>query len=87
MKLKLKLSSKRIGGNKSDEQFSTIDNITKFYNSREEFMNLYNDWVFIIFIMVLKAVCDAKHGKGLKIWNPKQMLQKLTTVLYAGKSR
>ena len=72
-----KLSSTRIGRNKSDEQLSAIDNITKFYNSREEVIKIYNDF----FKMLHKAAYNAKHRKVLKIITRKQMFQRITIAL------
>ena len=51
--IKSKLSSKEIEGNKSDEQRSTIDNITKFYNLREE--------VIYCIYMMQNMGKDSKH--------------------------
>ena len=65
------IKSEKIGSNKSNKQLSEIENITKFYKSREEFINFYNDY----FKMTHKAAYDSKHCKGLKILTPKQMLR------------
>ena len=60
-----------------------IDNLTKFYNSREEVINFCRDYVK----MLSDANYNAKQnetrqdGAGLKILTPKQMLQKLPKVL------
>ena len=56
MEFKSKLSSIRIRCNKSDEQLSTINNVMRFYNSREEVIKFYNDY----FKMIHKAAYDAK---------------------------
>ena len=61
------LSSVRIRGNKSNKQLSEIENITKFYKSREEVIKFYNDY----FKMVYKAANDSKHGEALKTFSPK----------------
>ena len=58
-----------IWSNKSAEQLGTIWNVTKFYNSREGFIKVYNDY----FKMVHKATYR-KHGKRLKMLTPKEML-------------
>ena len=66
---------------KTKEQKEEINNLEKFYLSREE--------VIIFFIGCIKilsdAKCDAKQnetkGKGLKILTPKQMLQRLPIAL------
>ena len=70
-KFEFELGSVKIGSNKSNKQLSEIENITKFYKSREEFINFYNDY----FKMAHKAAYDSKHCKGLKILTPKQMLR------------
>ena len=43
MEFKLKLSTLRIGCNKSDKQLSEIENITKVYKLQEEVIKIYND--------------------------------------------
>ena len=55
-----------------------INNIEKFYNSREEIINFFRGYIE----MLSDANYDAKkknetEGKGLKILTPKQMLQRL----------
>ena len=66
MEFESKLSSARVGGNKSDKQLSETENITKFYKS-QEVIKFYND----SFEMVYKAAYDVKYGKRLKILTPK----------------
>ena len=62
---------------KTVEQKETINNLEKFYNSREEVINFFKDYSK----MVLDTNYDSKQnetkGKGLKILTPKQMLQRL----------
>ena len=73
MKFESKLSSERVGNNKSDIQQSEIENIEKFYKLQEKVIKFYNGD---------KAAYDVvKHGKGLKILTPKQMLQRLLIAL------
>ena len=74
MEIQLKLSSVRIGGNKSNKQLSKIENITKFYKSQEEVIKFYNDY----YKMVHKAAYGSKHGKCLKLLTPKQVPQRLS---------
>ena len=66
---------------KNTEQKEVINNLNKFYNSREEVINLFRD----ITEMLSDANCNARQnkteGKGLKILTPKQMLQKLPIAL------
>ena len=68
MEFQSKLSSARIGSNKSIKLLSEIENITKFYKS-------------LYFKMVNKAAFTSKHRKGLKILTIKQMLQRLPIAL------
>ena len=66
---------------KTIEQKETINNLEKFYKSREEIINLFKDYIE----MLSDANYDSKHsetkGKGLKILTPKQMLQRLPIAL------
>ena len=50
-----------------------MKNIKNFYNSKENVVKLYNDYAKII----SEAMYKSKHGTGLKILTPKQMLQRL----------
>ena len=58
-----------------------IDNLNKFYHSREEVINFFRDHIE----MLSDANCNAKQnetkGTGLKILSPKQMLQRLQIAL------
>ena len=55
-----------------------IDNLNKFYNSREEVTNFFRDYIE----MLSDANYNAKQGSGvLKILTPKQMLQRLPITL------
>ena len=58
-------------------QKETINNLEKFYNSREEVVNFFREYAE----MLSDANYSSKHGetkgKGLKILTPKQMLQRL----------
>ena len=75
-----KLSNVKIG-KKTIEQKETINNLEKFYLSREEVINFFRDYIE----MLSDANYDSKHsetrGKGLKILTPKQMLQRLPIAL------
>ena len=55
-----------------------INNLEKFYNSREEVINLFRDYIEMISDASYKANQD---GEGLKILTPKQMLQRLPIAL------
>ena len=58
-----------------------IDNLNKFYNSREEVINFFRDYTE----MLSDANCHAKQneskGTGLKVLTPKQLLQRLPIAL------
>ena len=75
-----KLSNIKIG-KKTLEQKEVINNLEKFYNSREEVINFFRDYIE----MLSDANYDAKQnetmGTGLKILTPKQMLQRLLIAL------
>ena len=70
----------KIGG-KNSKQKKEINNLEKFYISREEVINFFKDYGK----MALDAACRSKQnqteGKGLKILTPKQMLQRLPIAL------
>ena len=72
-----KVSSVKLGGNKSNKQLSEIENNTNFSKSREDVIKFSNNY----FKMVHKAAYDSKHGKGLTILTLKQMLQRLPIAL------
>ena len=59
----------------------TINNLEKFYNSREDVINFFIDYIE----MLSDAKCDEKQdetkGTGLKILTPKQMFQRLPIAL------
>ena len=64
-----------------------IDNLNKFYNSREEVINFFRDYIE----MLPDANYDTKQNRteetGLKILTPKQMLQRLPIALAQGITR
>ena len=63
---------------KTAEQKEGIGNINKFYNSREEVINFFRDFIE----MLSDANYNAKQGgEGLKILTPKQMFQRLPIAL------
>ena len=62
---------------KSADQKKSIENIKNLYNSRQKFIDLFNDYVKI----TSGATYKKKHGTGRKILTPKQMLQRLPTAL------
>ena len=63
--------------NKSQQQNKTIDNIENLYTSREEILQIFNDYAK----NVSRNICYSKQGTGLKILTPKQMLQRLPIAL------
>ena len=59
---------------KSEEQKKTIDNNKNLYNSRQEVVKMFKDYVR----NMSRNIYDSKQeGTGLKILTPKQMLQRL----------
>ena len=80
-----KLSNIKVG-KKTPEQKGMINNLEKFYNSREQVINFFRDYIE----MLSNANYDAKQnetkGTGLKILTPKQMLQRLLIALAQAKA-
>ena len=62
---------------KTPEQQEVINNLEKFYNSREEVINFFRDYVEMLSDANYNAKQNETKGKGLKILTPKQMLQRL----------
>ena len=58
-----------------------IKNLEKFYNSREEVINFFRDYIEILSDANYDAKQNGTKGKGLKILTPKQMLQRLPIAL------
>ena len=54
-----------------------INNLDKFYHSREEVFNFFRDYTRMIFDSSYKAKQNETIGTGFKILTPKQMLQRL----------
>ena len=75
-----KLSNIKIG-KKTLEQRETIDNLEKFYHSREEIINFFRDYGKMVLDAAYKSKQNETKGKGLKILTPKQMLQRLPIAL------
>ena len=71
-----KLSNIKIG-RKTLEQKEVINNLEKFYNSREEVLNFFRDCVEMLADANYNAKQNETMEKGLKILTPKQMLQRL----------
>ena len=68
-------------GKKTTEQKNVVDNLNKFYLSREEVINFLKDYSEMICDAGYKAKQNKTTGTGLKISTPKQMLQRLPIVL------
>ena len=75
-----KLSNIKIG-KKTAEQKEVINNLEKFYNSREEVINFFRDYIEMLSDANYKSKQNESKGKGLKIFTPKQMLQRLLIAL------
>ena len=58
-----------------------INNLEKFYNSREEVINFFRDYIEMLSDANYNAKQNETKGKGLKILTPKQMLQRLPIAL------
>ena len=68
------------GGNKTEEQRAKLDNLSKFYNDREDIIDSFDDSTTMASEARYKAIKKTK-GKGIKILPPKQMLQRLSIAL------
>ena len=66
---------------KTTEQKEVINNLEKFYNSREEVINFFRDYIEMLSDVNYDARQNKTEGTGLKILTPKQMLQRLPIVL------
>ena len=66
---------------KTTKQKGVINNITRFYLSREEVINFFRDYVEMLSDANYNAKQNETKGKGLKILTPKQMLQRLPIAL------
>ena len=75
-----KLNEVKIG-KKTTKQKGIINNITRFYLSREEVINFFRDYVEMLSDANYNAKQNETKGKGLKILTPKQMLQRLPIAL------
>ena len=71
-----KLNNIKIG-KKTTEQKEVINNLEKFYNSREEVINFFRDYIEMLSDANYDAKQNETEGKGLKILTPKEMLQRL----------
>ena len=68
-------------GKKTTEQKEVINNLNNFYNSREEVINFFRDYIEMLSDANYDARQNETEGKGLKVLTPKQMLQRLPKAL------
>ena len=75
-------------GNKTPEQKKLVDNLEKFYNSREEVIDFFRDYLKMMLNAGYKPKQDrtkqeerGQGAAGLKILTPKKMLQRLPIAL------
>ena len=68
-------------GKKTTEQKEVINNLHNFYNSREEVINSFRDYIEMLSDANYDARQNKTEGTGLKILTPKQMLQRLPIAL------
>ena len=62
---------------KALEQKEVINNLEKFYNSREEVINFFREYIEMLSDANYDAKQNETEGKGLKVLTPKQVLQRL----------
>ena len=58
-----------------------IENLNEFYNSREEVINLFRDYIEMLSDANYDAKKSETKGTGIKTLTPKQMLQRLPIAL------
>ena len=80
-----KLTNIKIG-RKTLEQEKIINNLERFYVSRQEVINFFRDYTETFSDANYRAKQNETKGTGLKILTPKQMLQRLPIVLAQVKS-
>ena len=66
---------------KTVKQKELINNLEKFYLSREEVINFFRDYIEMLSDAKYDAKQNETKGTGLKILTPKQMLQRLPIAL------
>ena len=75
-----KLTNIKIG-RKTLEQEKIINNLERFYVSRQEFINFFRDYTEMFSDANYRAKQNETKGTGLKILTPKQMFQRLPIAL------
>ena len=63
-----------------------INNLNKFYNSREEVINLFRDFTEMLSDAKYEAKQNETKRAGIKILTPKHMLQRLPIALAQAKA-
>ena len=66
---------------KTAKKKEVINNLAKFYNSREEVINFFKDYTETLSDANYDAKWNETKETGLKILTPKQMLQRLPIAL------
>ena len=66
---------------KNTEQKGVINNLKTFYNSREEIINVFRDYIEMLSDANYDAKQNKTEGTRLKVVTPKQMLQRLSIAL------
>ena len=66
---------------KTTEQKGVINNLKTFYNSREEIINVFRDYIEMLSDANYDAKQNKTEGTRLKVLTPKQMLQRLSIAL------
>ena len=66
---------------KTQEQEEIINNLERFYVSRQEVINIFRDYTEMFSDANYRAKQNETKGKGLKILTPKQMLQRFPIAL------
>ena len=75
-----KLTNLKIG-RKTFEQEKVINNLERFYVSRQEVIKFFRDYTETFSDANYRAKQNETKGKGLKILTPKEILQRLPIVL------
>ena len=66
---------------KNTGQKGVINNLKTFYNSREEIINVFRDYIEMLSDANYDAKQNKTEGTRLKVLTPKQMLQRLSIAL------
>ena len=76
-----KLSNIKIGKKTAEQKKKIIDNLNRFYSSREEVINFFRDYIKMLSDANYDAKQNKTKGKGHKVLTPTQMLQRLPIAL------